>query len=241
MTWTQELRLGFRPELRFYEQRTSLLRLLEERDSLQAFRWTDQGISARLQDHADLRLTARSATVRVLSPRTSVDDVRQLVLLVLQALEPSDVIVVTFQAQCLAPVGAVFADIAAATGVLLEPEMAPEAQVTDWAMLVDGQSDSGKFTLEYGLIKEDEAVSRLMRTAGRVGGPSGDEEVLDIADLPECALFLDWLWSLNAACGDDLAVSVTQAWDRALSETMLLSERVKHRLGLAESTIKKEA
>ena len=245
LMWAQEARLLWRPELRFYEKRTELLRRFEQADCLKAFRWTDQSISAMLDAHADMEISSRSATLRVMSPRTVLSDVRRSLESVIDTLKPTEVTLNRLRLAVLIPLDRDFLETAASTGAIIEPALAPEARPADWSVLLDGHSVTTGFSfqVEYGVIRQEEAIPRLARRYARISPeqPMPSPELLDDADLPDCALFLDWSWDVRNPLDDDVPASLSGTWDSVAKETGSLSGKLQGRLGLVEATLKKEA
>lgn len=246
LIWTQHLQLLWRPELRFYEQRTELLRRLERADLLDAFRWTDQSIGARVGEHADIEVSSRSATLRILSPRTVVRDVRQSLELTVKTIEPAEVTLNKLRLAVVVPLDRDFTQTTACTGGVVEPALEPEALPVDWSVLLDGQSTTTGFSfqVEYGVIRHEEAAPRLEMKYARIPVISGQPilpGLLDDVDLPDCAFFLDWSWDVRSPLEDDLAASLAGTWDMVVQETRTLSRKLQSRLGLVEAILEKEA
>jgi hypothetical protein len=67
--WTQNVTLGWRPELRFYQERVAILKTLEDRGLLKAFRVGSDRVDGRLVDDAhELSINESSLTLRVRTP-----------------------------------------------------------------------------------------------------------------------------------------------------------------------------
>jgi hypothetical protein len=88
--WTQTISLSWRPELRYYEERIAILRQLEDRGDLRAFRVRDEAIDARLFDR-DHQLSVRQdgLTLQLLRPSADPEQAWSAVALAVAAIRPS--------------------------------------------------------------------------------------------------------------------------------------------------------
>jgi hypothetical protein len=208
------------PELTFYERKIELLRYLEARGLLTAFRVSEGEISARL-DSALVRVTPEHCDVLIVGPGADLTDARQALEYVVGVVGPSDVHMFFGEFQFVEPLTLDY-DLArqvALEALMPRPAIARTVRFTDFSLLVDG-NDSGspsEFQAELGVIERDEAMNRLQRTVSRMGPPDEHRSrhlatVFRKEDFPSVAFFSDW--RVNAPA--DSAENVVEWWDSAV-------------------------
>jgi hypothetical protein len=240
--WTQSLSLRWLPELSFYERRTELLRQLEAEVLLVAFRFGEQSIGVQLEEHAVLDVQSTGLSMRISSPRASLDGPRTALAAVLTDLSPQRVTLSSVTAQFLFPLDSPSEVAASQTANELVAELSPDAQATDWSILLDGQSAKlgATFQVEYGVIGADEAPDRIGRVIGRVGADpagQGHPDLIDVDAVPGSAFFFDWRWTPLTPIEDGGPSRVTEVWDAVTAESERLSRKMQARFSIAEGKI----
>lgn len=229
--WTQDVQVLWRPELSFFEKRSALLRQLEEAGLLVQFQFGVDNVSVRIGEFEDFVVGVGGANCRVLSPTADAGRVRLALDMALGALRPRDVVLAGLRIRCFEALeGSSPEALQAATGERLMSDWMPSATAVDWAFLLDGRTGMapGLFTVEFGVVSEEEAMLRLGAPhLGRVG-PAELPFQPDTRDLPACSFFFDWSWVASVAtnAGTEFA-EVATAWDAILNASQKLSEEVR--------------
>ncbi len=228
----QTLQLSWRPALRFFEERTQLLRDLEVLGLLQAFQWEESRVSARLADHQYIVLGPTGATLQVMSHKADHQAVSQALRATLLRIDPKDVTLNWVDLRLLLPVDMEGAEAQKLTANRLFPDLSPSAVGDDWAALVDGHSAElgASFQMQFGFVRPEEMPPRLTAiTSFQVGdGPTLATHLqIDLEDLPACGAFFGWIWSFKEPLGSgDVSERVMQRWTAAADESQRTSSRI---------------
>lgn len=238
--WTQRVEVLWRSELGFFEKRTELLRELEDAGLLAQFRWTVDDVTVRIGQFEGITIGLAGATCFVTSPKVTSDRVRAALRMVLNSLQPRDVLLHNVHVRRFAEIDDVPKQAQLVSAAQLVTGWMPSATPTDWALLMDGQSRSapGQFQVEFGVVSREEANIRLSRQIGRVGPhevPFGP----DLAGLLDSAFFFDWNWTTAATAEAEPFTEIVNMWDAIIEETAKLSEEVRN--GYANPEKEKEA
>jgi len=172
--WTQNIRITWRPELRFYERRIDLLRELEDLGHLRAFRVTDTGVEARLFDSMHiLAVRSNGVMLRFLGPEEShTADAWDTLTRAIAAMEPQSIIEMSAAYQHLAPLTMTFEEALAQSYKTFLTQPGGELVLGDWAMLVDVDKVGdvpANGQIEFGIVRAREVPDRLSHRAGRPG------------------------------------------------------------------------
>jgi hypothetical protein len=220
--WTQTASLQWAPELRYYEHRAGILRMMKEAGLLTAFKVGDSHAGAQLGDDShEIDFSHRDLVAAVRARDGDVQRVRRAAELVLSELRPMGVGRASFAFQHLHPLEMDYDD-ARRTGIaslLGTSELGPVV-LGDFANLLDGVAADPPCTVdaEYGIVSADEIPRRLSREMGRIRGsgrqPRSPIRKMDVSDLPPVALFIDATWTLTERIADDAVLDrFIQAWD----------------------------
>lgn len=238
--WVQAVQLTWRPVLRFFEERTHLLRELEDVGLLRAFAWEEADVlGARVDQYEFLELRSNGATLEVTSPRADCESGQMALELVLRRLEPKDVTLSGLTLRYLIPVDMDAGEVQRNSAVTLFPELVPESAGLDFAVLLDGESVRLKtpFQVEFGLLRPEEMVDRLSARIGRHSGGTdapAAASVVDLDGLPACGAFFGWSWRFGERLEGDLVEDgVLRLWTGARDECEAFIRRIGERLGLA--------
>jgi hypothetical protein len=228
--WTQKVKILWRPELSFFEQRSSVLRRIEQTGLLPQFRWTVDDVSVRIGQFENVTVGVDGATIHIASPRVGPERTREVLGRFLDAMTPRDVLLRTVQVQSLYEIEDPATEIQAHSGKTLVGDAMPSAIPLDWALLMDGRSNSapGHFQVEFGVVSRDEAQFRLETAKGRTLGPELPFPP-DLEELPESAFYLNWDWTPNVVGVPNPLEEITRAWDTVLSRTDQMSNEVRAR------------
>lgn len=185
--------------LTFLERRTHILRALEERNLLAAFRWSEDVTGVLLGASGFAEISSRRAEVHLVGSAEDLEKGRVALEIILSETEPEWVSVDSVLAQVLLPVDLPYLDARrrlASTGA----QGMADTQSTDVAILLDGQAGDPpvRFQVEYGVISDEEAPDRVARRVGRMSGPRSMPPLpgnfFEQNGYPICSLFFDWLW-----------------------------------------------
>jgi hypothetical protein len=179
--WTQNIRITWRPELRFYERRIDLLRELEDLGHLRAFRVTDTGVEARLFDSMHiLAVRSNGVMLRFLGPEEShTADAWDTLTRAIAAMEPQSIIEMSAAYQHLAPLTMTFEEALAQSYKTFLTQPGGELVLGDWAMLVDVDKVGdvpANGQIEFGIVRAREVPDRLSHRAGRLGEETAASE-----------------------------------------------------------------
>ena len=192
--WTERIALAWRSSIRFFKHRYDILERLEEEGLLWGFRVEEEEISVRLGDPSHLlTFTPTYATGGVLRPDGDPGRLRLAMELVLESIEPGQLVGSRFDFQWLIAAEGEYDEVRAAAAAAFLAE-APGA-VTDLAAWLDGELDDGKpYVLECGVVEADEVPPRLARTTGRFRAARSEDippSLWPVEDLPAVAFFCD--------------------------------------------------
>jgi hypothetical protein len=246
--WTQSIELHWGPELRFYEERVALLRALEDRGSLHAFRVGESFVDARLfDDQCMLSVQQDRMELQMLAPSVDEEKAWDTVALVLACIQPSHPHLVVASFQHLVPLPLDF-DEAVSRGQerILQPYTPPgDITLGDWAVLsdihVDG--DPERFgTVEFGIVRAHEVPRRLSRFAGRVGGRRRvGPEHWDATHFEDVSLFADSWWRREVSEPTNLRASARAYSSDCRRRSSILVEDLHTRLSMDEDGNNMEA
>jgi hypothetical protein len=223
--WTPTLHLSWRPALTFYEKGVEILRCLDERGVLRAFRVGDDRVDARLLD-ANHELTVRhnGLTLDLFGVDADVDSAWECVVAALQKLE-LDKATAMAKFQHMVPLGIPF-DEAVAVGSRRFLSLPSTVKVADWALLINPDPGS---SVEFGIVGAHEAIDRLTRRAGRMrmGQDASNASRWANTAFPDVALFADSFWDGPQVEGEQAVRAYwNSARDRAASFIDALYEKI---------------
>jgi hypothetical protein len=237
--WTQTASLRWAPELRFYEHRAGILRLMKEVGLLTAFRVGDSEAGAQLGDGThEVEFSHRDLVAMVRSRDGDVERVLKAVEIVLSELRPTGVAIASFSFQHLHPLDMEYdaarrKSLAALFG---SPELGP-AVAGDYANLIDGVAadPASTFSSEYGIVTADEIPGRLARQHGRAPGSGrrsrGPIPQVDVSDVPAVALFVDATWTLTERIADeDVLDRFNDSWQACRNVSEDFAEAIRAQL-----------
>jgi hypothetical protein len=252
--WTQLVELSWRPELRFFEQRTTLLRELEKASLLTAFQWHEQQIAARIGPYESVTIRVSGITLRLTSPRVGPSRLQQALTMALEQLEPESVTLNRIAVQCLVPIQGdpIEAQRASAVRQVSMQGLTPGVDPLDWAMILDAKCDDldVAFQVEYGVLRPDEMPARLNRFVGRmaeaaapaspadmmelIGGRHAPDVDVDSEGFPSAAAFYDVLFPLRERLeGEDVSHQASDRWGRLVGLAEDFAINMTTRLGFA--------
>jgi hypothetical protein len=235
--WTQSLRVGWKPELHFFETRTEVLRELEEADSLIAFRWGENFIGARIGQSQLIELTSYGAHLLVAGPDADASAAHRALKSALDLIKPTDIEVVGATLRFLLPLVENYDEARRRTADHVIKLVMPDEGITDWSVLLDGHCAElgAPFQIEFGVVENREALERIAGTVGRVHvGPSADVPV-DFwrpEAFPAVAVFMAMSWlpwggSLGTVGGYD---DVASQWAALVAEGDRMANKVYQQL-----------
>lgn len=228
--------LGWRPTLRFFELRTTLLRELEKDDNLAAFRWTEGAVGVRLGQGEVLEVGPQGALLTLAGPAARRDVATSALDRLIALLRPEGVIMNQLLVQELLPVEIRYGEARRLSAVRLLRDLMPGIVYSDWSVLLDGASSAvgSTFQVEFGIVDDDEAPARLARHVGKMQDRSLvplPEDMWYYEEIPACGLFADWRWMPQRAVGqDDCTRELVSLWESLVVEgarcTLNLLERL---------------
>lgn len=223
--WTQSIRVGWRPELNFYENRTQILRGFEQEGSLRAFHFSENEVAAQLFDSRD-RLSVRQdgLTLDLDDPTADLERAWRALEQAFETVNPQYPRTIRAGFRHLVPLELSLAEaIARSYGTVLGRVGSPAIRFGDFALLADialGGDPSAPGQIEFGVVTREEAPARLsgtVRGRSQVGevhpGIASDPELF-----PEVGLF-SYLWvSRSLGTGTSFLQGARAFWGRARQE-----------------------
>lgn len=171
---TQSIRLRWRPELRFYEQRIRILRDLETAGLLQGFRVSEETVDAQLPGWRWLTVWQSGLTLDVLSDTVDTQASWQTIQDAIELIAPLQYSHARVSYQHVAPLSATFEEAVSLSYEHLYRNLSTdEVAVGDWALLADiatPASPAATGKVELGIVRRDELPLRLNRLGGRSPG-----------------------------------------------------------------------
>jgi hypothetical protein len=232
---TQRVELDWLPALGFFETRSDLLKSLDADGLFDAFEWAVSDVTVRVGDHQTVRVGSNGATCFSAKRTTECERVRQILKTSMESIKPTGVGLRNMRIQALIPMDADLREACAA----LAKEIVGDGggTSTDVAILSDGISDRLRATyqVEFGILGSEELPIRLGDHRGRI--PDSAFPVgLDLDELPSCAFFFDWSWSLWRRMEEDSFGGIVETWAAVMDETERLSGEVyaRHTSGIIE-------
>jgi hypothetical protein len=207
--WTQALSIRWGPALRFYEQRIAILRDFEDQGVLKAFVVSEDRIAARLLDPGHRFSIGREGLrLSLAGMNADFESVWPFVSAAVDHLVPLRTRGMTVDMQHLIELEKPFRDaVMAAQASLCAVPPIGELSYEDFALLLDLQGPMAtRGQVELGIIRADEAPTRLSRSIGRLEGGSPGETKVNWAgtEFPAVALFVDSTWSRRLRQDDSL-------------------------------------
>jgi len=210
--WTQTIGLSWRPELSFYEKRIEILKALEKKEILRAFRVEDRFVDAQLFETRDLLSVRQDGlSLELFSPSADPERAIQAVEIAIAGIVPKAPRRIKASFQFIVDLELGFeAAIEAAHGGIFHAFGPSSLTFGDWAVLLDFNLDEQQAVgqAEFGVIAQQEALRRLTREAGRK--PQRPEMQTQgrwkRADFPEVSVFVDGYLEKGLAedAGEDL-------------------------------------
>jgi hypothetical protein len=229
--------LTWRPELRFYEARSALLRNIDDAGLLDAFIWNEGSIAMRIGPFSLLYLDSTRLRITLTSPTRSPMQMEFVIDQILDFLRPRDVGLGVTRHQSLFAIGEPAKMAQARTASFLPGSASEVAGFTDWAVLVDGRSatSGAGFQIEYGILGPHEIESRLLGRAHSFGNsvPSLLELPVDEDALPEDSFYTSCLWQPITAVDDkSVTGSALGLWKMLEEQSIRLSQEIAASLRL---------
>jgi hypothetical protein len=194
--WTQTISVAWRPELSFYEKRIAILRVLEDRGDLTAFRVRDDTVEARLFGGAGF-MSVRQGGLRLQlrGPDTDVEKAWAAATSAVSDLDPALPRSVSVSFQHVLELSMAFDDaVDRGYARLFAGLPHQEVRFADWALLSDleFQEPAAVGLIEFGIVRDHEIEQRLARQVGRAGAEDPTQGFTwDKAGFPKVALFAD--------------------------------------------------
>ncbi len=188
--WTQTLELTWRPALTFYEERMAILRCLDDRKVLRAFKVDPNRIDARLiKPGHELQVRHNGLVLELLGQDADLELAWACVVAALDLIKPTNTTVSARYQHIIELDGPFDQTVRVARDRVLS--MPDQPEIEDWAVLM---TFTGPSTVEFGVIRDDEAIPRLTRSVGRMQGRDHQQTEywygLDVK-FPEVGLFAD--------------------------------------------------
>lgn len=196
--YTHDAQIRWKPNVRFLEMRSEVLRGLESLDELSHLALDEGAVSVSLSGGLDVRVTTDEvAFARSSGPLDG--RAREITSMLERVLDPA-VSMVTCRSQHLLALSHL--EYREATALAARTWLAAvplSGDFFDSAVLADGYSPElrAAFQVEFGVVERSEIPPRFMRRLGRVQGHSHRPPQLD--ELPTVALFADMGWTATAS------------------------------------------
>lgn len=238
MPWTQSLALAWRPELRFYEKRLEILRALEERGDLWAFRASEDRVQARLVDQwQQMSVRQSGVALHLLSPAADEERSWKALALASEMVQPKEIRSLSIAFQYAVELPIPFADAARRGGRALVAGFGLSGvSVPDWAVLVDVALDEAlgaRGQAEFGIVRALEVPVRLARDVGRIGFPDPpvtSAELWENEEFPPVAVFMDIALNASIDASMDGLATLREFWETSRAQAGSLVADLKSRL-----------
>jgi hypothetical protein len=215
--------MRWRPELRFYEQRVTILRELEDRGRLRAFQIHEDQVDAQLLD-VDHQLSVRQDgfTLKLFRPDADTNLAWDAVALAVGLVRPAHPRVITASYQHIVELTTTFEEaVARGYDRMFDVRKIGTVELVDWAFLADFRSwgeppASGQ--IEFGVVHAEEVPERLARLAGRIRGSGDPANVWEVDKFPMVALFSDATFHTPADQQVDPVAQARSFWGSTTEE-----------------------
>jgi hypothetical protein len=202
--------MNWRPALSFYEKRTEILRCLDDKKVLRAFRLAADHIDARLtRPGQELRVRQSGLALELLGQDADADLAWPCVVAALERIEPENT-TVNARYQHIIPLELPFKEaVAIARDRFIK---LPSLPVSDLALVLNLEQGC---MIEFGIVGPGEAIPRLTRTVGQMR-PADVPHFAGFwehSDIPDVALYADSLWPGLPAAGENYD-GVREAWSQ---------------------------
>lgn len=234
---TQTIRLRWLPVLRFYEERIPILRGLEERDLLNAFRVSDETVEAELPGWRWLSVAQSGITLDVLTETADALESWSFIDEVVKLIGPLRFTHARISYQHVLALPFPFEEaVGLARERLYRGLGTPEVEVGDWALLADLSASGPPASAgqaEIGVIHRREVDMRLKRSGGRGPGMQHlSNRTWDSDDFKEASLFADSNLVLQAEgeLGDAFLQDAHAFWGASCKQMTRLMEDFRSKL-----------
>ena len=234
---TQSFRLRWRPELRFYDCRISLLHELQDSGLLEGFRVSEDSVDAQLPERRWLSIGPSGLTANVLATLDDASDFWARIETVCGVLAPLQFSHARVSYQHVLDLPFSF-ERAVALGHerLYKGLSTPEVTLDDWALLtnlkVAGPPPS-EGLVEFGIVRSGEVPQRLGRLVGR--GPGmlhlGQRE-WQASEFKDVSVYADSDLTCRAQTGQEEAFleEAAQFWAASRAQMNRLVEGLRRKL-----------
>jgi hypothetical protein len=234
--WTQSVSLHWRPELRFYEERIRILRELEDKRELRAFRVAEGSIDARIRDDDHLLSVHQSGlSIQLLRPNADIDRAWAALTTVVETIRPASLrrTTVAFQYVSELKVDMPTA-ISNSIDHLFSVPTVEGVSYRDWAVLMDiTRSDGSEGQMEFGIVEDHEVPARLSRHVGRINVSGGNvaPDHWKEDEFPAVAVFADSYLQSQIPTMEGALIHVREFMDTARRDAGKVVESISNRLG----------
>lgn len=195
--WSTALQLNWRSTLRFFERRYEIMREVEDRFGVAAYRHDGDLVAAQLAGGLGLvELEPDGLHVRRTSRDGDVSALREVVALALTSLELPAIRHGRAWFKYVRPLDSDLATAVASSMSSVLGEWRVEAGVTDFALLYDGVWRDRDYQLEFGISTGDQIPARLAGVISRTGHRFAGMYP-DLGPLPDANLFVDISWPVE--------------------------------------------
>lgn len=224
--WTQRIVLDWRPELRYWEVRTRILRQIEDRGELNAFRITNEDVRGLLfGGGCELIIRPDQLDLMINTPALDPGRCWEVAAEALRAIGPSRPTEIEVLMHHIIGLEQPERDpaIAVATERLFSlPSIGTDVSVRDWALLCDLEvaGSTGTDQMEFGILGRNELPARLLKNIGRNRhrvnrAPPARTVDLDLDAFPSVALFVDSSWTAAHTDAASFVDAALEFWARS--------------------------
>ena len=241
--WTRTFALNWAPELRFYEERTTFLRALQDDGKLRAFRMSTHAVEARIFDgEHELSLRHNGLTLECLGQRHRVGDALEVVEAALALLQPARMTAAAAALQYAVALDCTFGDALSRAHAEIFRELDfVGGSHPDFALLVDVALDQplrAEGAIEVGIIRGSEIGERLARSVGR-RQESGKRSVPPRPDAPDVALFADGMLLATGLDAPPTGDDFLRFWDASGDKLGSVVAGFERRIRSSESAVER--
>ncbi len=228
--WSDILRLGWLPELRFYEQKTALVKMLRKTLGTSMFRIDPDEVAVLVRPQLiEVEVAFNGLSIRSRKTTLGDSEAKSLLGSVINLLRP-EASSHSAQFQHVLPIAGNYAEITRQAAERVVGIHLSRLRKSDFALLFDADTESEglRFQAEFGVVSKAELPARLSRQRGRMSHGEAEGPIpplfedSEAPELPEVALFVDSYWyALKPPEGAVLSEAIFRFWSdtRQMAET----------------------
>lgn len=194
--WSTRISASWRTTLRFYERRYEILREIEDRIGIAAYRHEEDVVGARLPGSAcEVELRPGGLSLRARNPVADVEQLMAAGTIMLKGMDHPRLTDCTARVQHVMPLDSEFAAAVEHSIANVFRGWVARAGMFDYSILYDGTLRGRHYQAEFGVAAGEELAMRLAGWVSRAGPPVTESEADPMEGPPPAALYVDSYWS----------------------------------------------